>query len=407
MRPGRDRSPWRRGSSRLLGLLDEADDAIVVVDLDDAVQLAELEVADVIDHDRTRLSFPLPPPRRSPRGVVEQVVSRDHEEVVVEVGALLLTKRMFPIAPDFERWAQGKRSARPRRRHAERGRPPRRDRRHPLRRRAGRARGHDLLVVAGDNLFDYSTRRLRALVGEQGRGERGRPLRRRRPRAREEVQQRRARRRTTASSPSSRSRSTPSDARRDRDVPLPPLARPARRAAISRTATRPTSRAASSPGSSRGRPSTATASRANGATSATRSSSSRPTTGSGSGPGYPFAIRTFSTRVPPMATTEPRTDDVRWDLSDLYADADEARARWSDARRRRSKDFASRSPRHDRLARRCRHCARCSTSPTSSLRSSRASRSTPSSASAWTRPTSRRTISRRSAAIAAATSRTT
>lgn len=42
-----------------------------------------------------------------------------------------------------------------------------------------------------------------------------------------------------------------------------------------------------------------------------------------------------------MATTEPRTDDVRWDLSDLCADAAEARAAWP-ALVERSADFAAR-----------------------------------------------------------------
>jgi oligoendopeptidase F len=42
-----------------------------------------------------------------------------------------------------------------------------------------------------------------------------------------------------------------------------------------------------------------------------------------------------------MVTTEPRTDDVRWDLSDLCADAAEARAGWS-ALVERSADFAAR-----------------------------------------------------------------
>ena len=42
-----------------------------------------------------------------------------------------------------------------------------------------------------------------------------------------------------------------------------------------------------------------------------------------------------------MATTESRTDDVRWDLSDLCADAAEARAGWS-ALVERSADFAAR-----------------------------------------------------------------
>jgi oligoendopeptidase F len=42
-----------------------------------------------------------------------------------------------------------------------------------------------------------------------------------------------------------------------------------------------------------------------------------------------------------MATTESRTDDVRWDLSDLCADAAEARAGWA-ALVERSADFASR-----------------------------------------------------------------
>jgi len=42
-----------------------------------------------------------------------------------------------------------------------------------------------------------------------------------------------------------------------------------------------------------------------------------------------------------MATTEPRTEDVRWDLSDLCADADEARAGWA-ALVERAAEFASR-----------------------------------------------------------------
>jgi len=42
-----------------------------------------------------------------------------------------------------------------------------------------------------------------------------------------------------------------------------------------------------------------------------------------------------------MATTESRTDDVRWDLSDLCADAAEARAGWA-ALVERSADFAAR-----------------------------------------------------------------
>ena len=42
-----------------------------------------------------------------------------------------------------------------------------------------------------------------------------------------------------------------------------------------------------------------------------------------------------------MVTAEPRTDDVRWDLSDLCADAAEARAGWS-ALVERSADFATR-----------------------------------------------------------------
>ena len=42
-----------------------------------------------------------------------------------------------------------------------------------------------------------------------------------------------------------------------------------------------------------------------------------------------------------MSTTEPRTEDVRWDLSDLCADAGQARAGWS-ALVERAADFASR-----------------------------------------------------------------
>jgi oligoendopeptidase F len=42
-----------------------------------------------------------------------------------------------------------------------------------------------------------------------------------------------------------------------------------------------------------------------------------------------------------MATTEPRTDDLRWDFSDLCPDADDARAGWT-ALVARAKDFAGR-----------------------------------------------------------------
>src|SRR5439155_10153582 len=55
----------------------------------------------------------------------------------------------------------------------------------------------------------------------------------------------------------------------------------------------------------------------------------------------PFAMRISSTRVPPVTSTELRAEDIRWNLTDLCAGADEARAEWT-ALVDRAQELASR-----------------------------------------------------------------
>ena len=180
------------------------------------------------------------------------------------------------FAPDFERWSRGAR-ARARRRHdLERG-SPRRDRRHRLRRRPRGVGGRGAARHRRRQPLRLQPRRLRRLLAQQGR-QRDRRLRPSRPRARERVQRRRAGRRR----PSRRLRGEAGAARvepRSRSRPTSTTARTSRCCArTSRRAIRRTSRATSSPGSTRTRPCTATASAANGWTSATGRSCSRRTT---------------------------------------------------------------------------------------------------------------------------------
>src|SRR5207237_8716345 len=100
-------------------------------------------------------------------------------------------------------------------------------------------------------------------------------------------------------------------------------------------------RAGSSRGSYRACRSTATEPRASGATSATQPSCSRPTTGSASSRGCRFGLSIRSTRVPPVTSTELQAEDIRWDLTDLCSDAEEARTQWT-ALVARAQELASR-----------------------------------------------------------------
>ena len=119
---------------------------------------------------------------------------------------------------------------RARRRHDERGRPARRDRRHPLRGGGGRAgrrrsarhrRGQPLRLQPG---------RLRGVHEEQGRRKRGCALRRRGPRARAEVRHRRDRRRGQDRLLRREAGRAEVDARGHGDVPVPPQPPASRRA---------------------------------------------------------------------------------------------------------------------------------------------------------------------------------
>ena len=137
-----------------------------------------------------------------------------------------------------------------------RTRPARRDRRHPLRAGARRL-DDDLLVIAGDNLFDYSLADFVAFCARKER-ERRRGLRRRRPRAGDAV---RHRRRSTGRSDRRLRREAggpADDARRDGDVPLPPRARAPRRTYLDE-GNPPDQPATSSPGCTSASPSTGTA----------------------------------------------------------------------------------------------------------------------------------------------------
>ena len=74
---------------RLLGLLDQRDHAIVLVELDDAIPRSQLETADVVDDDGARLALAVPPGHVLRKAVVEQVVAGDHQQVLVaEPGAI-------------------------------------------------------------------------------------------------------------------------------------------------------------------------------------------------------------------------------------------------------------------------------------------------------------------------------
>src|SRR5207302_7302399 len=61
----------------MLRLLDETDEPVVVVQLDGAVLLDELEVADVVERDGARFAFAAPPAHVLGEAEVEQVVAGD------------------------------------------------------------------------------------------------------------------------------------------------------------------------------------------------------------------------------------------------------------------------------------------------------------------------------------------
>ena len=71
----------------MLGLLLHADHAVVGVQLDDAVEVRELRVVELVDGERARS---LAPPERDVVGEreLEQVVGGDHEQAVVAEPAL-------------------------------------------------------------------------------------------------------------------------------------------------------------------------------------------------------------------------------------------------------------------------------------------------------------------------------
>ena len=140
----------------------------------------------------------------------------------------------------------------------------------------------------------------------------------------------------------------PSTLERHRDVSLRTRATLRSSARTSTRATRPTSPGSSSAGCTRASRSTPIGSPAAGTTSATRRSSSRPTTGCGPAPGFPFAMRISSTRVPPVTSTELRAEDIRWDLTDLCSGAEEARTEWT-ALVERAQELAVALPRRDRV----------------------------------------------------------
>jgi hypothetical protein len=77
-----ERRPW------VLRLLDEGDDAVVRVDVDDPVARRELERADVADCDHARDALRAPECDEVGEAELEEVVARDHEQVVVDPGAL-------------------------------------------------------------------------------------------------------------------------------------------------------------------------------------------------------------------------------------------------------------------------------------------------------------------------------
>src|SRR5205807_958857 len=67
---------------RLIGLLLEANDPVILVELDDAVMLQEVAVSDLLECDRTA---PFLPPKLDVVGerVADQVVAGDHEQVLI------------------------------------------------------------------------------------------------------------------------------------------------------------------------------------------------------------------------------------------------------------------------------------------------------------------------------------
>ena len=220
---------------------------------------------------RTNRAKPLLPVAGRP--IVDWILDKIAEVDDVDEVHLVTNAR---FAPDFERWAQGPR-ARPRRRHdVERG-PPRRDRRHRLRRRPRGVGGRGPARHRRRQPLRLQPRRLRRLLARQGR-QRDRRLRASGTASSSASTASSSSTATTESSASRRSRSGPSRTS-SRSRRTSTTARTSRCCArTSPRAIRPTSPATSSPGSTRARRSTATASAASGWTSATGRSCSRRTT---------------------------------------------------------------------------------------------------------------------------------
>ena len=138
--------------------------------------------------------------------------------------------------------------------------------------------GDDLLVIAGDNLFDFALGDFVAFARGKGGGQRGRGLRLRRPRAGHALRRRRAGRERPRRRVRGEAVRAAQHAGRDRGLHLSAGARPARRALPRRGQSPGPAGASRSPGSIPASPSTATGFPGAGSTSGTPSSCSRRTT---------------------------------------------------------------------------------------------------------------------------------
>ena len=284
------------------------------------------------------------------RPMLDYLLDRIHE--VDEIDAVhVVTNHKF--AQSFAEWARTRRRRRSRRRDDERGRPARRDRRHRVRRRARRLADDDLIVIAGDNLFDYS-------LGDcvrwwRDRGEASAvvlydvgdlELVKRYSNVEVDADGRLV---SFVEKPEHAASTLVATA----VVSLPPPARaahpalsrggqPARPARPARRMARPAGTGLRLSGLRRA-----------GSTSATPPSCSRRTTASAASRACPSGIRTPSTRVRPVASTELRAEDIRWNLTDLCEGAEEARAQWLVLVETRAGARVA-LPRQDRVARRRR-----------------------------------------------------
>ena len=85
---------------RMLGLLLHADDPVVLVELDDAVERRERRVGELVDGERAPVALRAPELDVVGERELEQVVGRDHEQVVAgEAARRASANRMSPSAP--------------------------------------------------------------------------------------------------------------------------------------------------------------------------------------------------------------------------------------------------------------------------------------------------------------------